>query len=58
MLDPRKSMVSQEPTPTHHNFAITSILPPPNADDTQHHIQFISSSVGTMIHDVCSFPLL
>lgn len=45
---------SREPYPTHHQAIIKEILPPPSADDTQHHTWFISSSVGTLIHAVCS----
>lgn len=44
----------QELPPTWHQTTIITILPPPNASDTQHHIQFISSYVGTMICVVCS----
>lgn len=54
MLAPRMSTVSREPTPTHHQSTITEILPPHYADNTQHHIRFISSSVGTMIRVVYS----
>lgn len=48
-LAPRTPRVSLKPALTHHQSTITKIIPPPNANNTQHHIQFISSSIGMMI---------
>lgn len=46
--------LSRETSPTHHQDTIMEILPPPDADDAQHHIQFISLTIGTMIRVICS----
>lgn len=53
-FSPCTPTILKEPPPMWYQPTITEILPPPNANDTQHHIQFISSSVGTMIHVVYS----
>lgn len=45
----------EEPKISLMQASMMEIPPPPNVDDTQHHIWFISSCIGTMTHVVCSF---
>lgn len=49
-FSPRTPPKLQQLPLTHYQPAIIEILPRTHANDTHHHIKFISSSLGTMIH--------